>query len=244
MPLSRRHKYILTCLLVYWPGLFILTHIPLPNIGRQSGMSDKTMHLLAYLVLVFFFWHAISPYVRVNWKKAKVWLILGAMVWYGAIDEYLQGQVGRSADVGDFLADLAGTALGLAILTVLSFWPGALVITGIFIFCLTNLSKIAGLYPQVHVNISFHLLAYAGFTLLWIEILHRYFRLDMRSLKWFLVAAAGPICLLLVVKLSSPLFDKEVWVVDYLTAVTAIAGGTVISWAITLPHRDKTRQSE
>ena len=244
MPLSKRHKYILTCLLVYWPGLFILTHIPVPDIARQSGMSDKIMHILAYLVLVFFFWHTISPYMRVNWKKAKGWLILGTMVWYGVIDEYLQGRIGRSADVGDFLADLAGTVLGLVILTLLPFWPGALAISGIFIFSVTNLSKIAALYPQMHVNIAFHFFAYAGFTLLWIQNLHRYFRLNMRSLKWFIAALSLPIGLLLGVKLSSSLFDKEVWAVDYLTAVTAIAGSTVISWAITLPSWDKTRQSK
>lgn len=244
MPLSKRHKYILTCLLVYWPGLFILTHIPVPDIARQSGMSDKIMHMLAYLVLVFFLWHTISPYMRVNWKKVKVWLMLGAMVWYGAIDEYLQGRIGRNADVGDFLADLAGAVLGLVILTVLSFWPGALAVAGIFIFSVTNLSKIAVLYPQMHVSISFHFFAYAVFTLLWIQNISRYFRLNMRSLKWFLVATAGPMCLLLIVKLSSLLFDKEVWAVDYLTAVTAIAGSTVISWAITLPRRDKACQSK
>ncbi len=244
MLLSRRHKYILMCLLVYWPGLFILTHIPVPQLARDSGMSDKTMHILAYLVLVFFFWHTVSPYMRVNWKKTRVWLILGAMVWYGAIDEYLQGRIGRNADVKDFLADLAGTVLGLVILTLLPFWPGALTISGIFIFSATNLSKIAALYPQMHVNIAFHFFTYAGFTLLWIQNLHRYFRLNMRSLKWFTAALSVPMGLLLGVKLSSPLFDKEVWAVDYFTAVVAIAGGTVISWAITFLRRDKTRLSE
>ena len=231
------------CLLIYWPGLFILTHIPVPQLARESGMSDKTMHVLAYLVLTFFFWHTISPYMRIDWKKAKAWLALGAMVWYGAIDEYLQGQVGRSADVGDFLADLGGIFFGLAIMTVLPFWPGALAISGIFIFLLTNLSKIAVLYPQMHVNVAFGFVAYAIFTLIWIQNISRYFQLNMRSLKWFFVVMAGPTCLLLVVKLSSPLFDKQVWAVDYFTAVTATAATTITSWVITI-RGDKGDSSE
>ena len=233
MALSKRHKYILMFLLIYWPGLFILTHIPVPDIARRSGMSDKIMHMLAYLALVFLLWHTISPHCRVNWKKAKVWLILALMVWYGAIDEYLQSRIGRSTDVMDFLSDLAGAVLGLVILTVLPFWPGALAITGIFIFSVTNLSKIPELYPQLHVNICFHFFAYAGFTLLWIQNLHRHFRLDVHSLKWLTAALSAPTCLLLVVKLSSPFFDKEVLAIDYLTAGTATAGAVITSWIIT-----------
>ena len=60
---------------------------------------------------------------------------------YGAIDEYLQGQLGRSADVMDFLSDLLGIGLGLGILTVFSFWSGALAVCAIFIFAMTNLSN-------------------------------------------------------------------------------------------------------
>lgn len=234
MLLSRRHKYILMCLSVYWPGLFILTHIPVPQLARESGMSDKTMHILAYLVLVFFLWHTISPFERVNWRKTKVWLILGAMVWYGAIDEYLQGRIGRNADVEDFLADLAGVVLGLVILTILPFWPGALAIMSVFIFSATNLSKLTTLYPQMHVNICFHFFAYAGFTLLWIQNLHRYIQLNVRSLKWFATALSLPMGLVLLIKLSSPFFDKEVWAIDYFTAGTAITGAVITSWIITI----------
>ena len=156
MPLLRRHKYVLIVLLIYWPVLFVLTHIPVPQIARQSGMSDKTMHVLAYMALVFLCWHAVSPFKRINWKKAKVWVVLVFMVWYGAVDEYLQGRIGRNADIRDFFADLAGTIFGLVILTVLPFWSGALAISAILIFSVTNLSKIAVLYPQIHINITFH----------------------------------------------------------------------------------------
>lgn len=244
MALSKRHKYILTCLLVYWPGLFILTHIPVPDIARRSGMSDKIMHMLAYLVLVFFFWHTISPHSRVNWKKVKVWLILGLMVVYSAIDEYLQGRTGRSADVMDFLSDLIGIILGLSILTFFSFWPGSLAICGIFIYAVTTLSKIAVLYPQMHIHIMFHFFAYAVFTLLWIQNMHVYFRLKMHSLRWFVIAFAVPIGLLLIVNLSSPLFGKQLWPTDYIAATTSTSAAILISWTVTLPRRNKTKGTQ
>ena len=174
MPLLRRHKYVLIALLVYWPVLFILSHIPVPQIARKSGMSDKIMHVFAYMALVFLCWHAVSPFNRVNWKRAKVWVILMFMVWYGAFDEYLQGRFGRNADIRDFFADLTGTIFGLFILTLLPFWPGALAISAILIFSVTNLSKIAFLYPQIYTNTAFHFIGYATFTLIWIQTMHRY----------------------------------------------------------------------
>ena len=68
MQLLRRHKSVLIALGIYWPVIFWLTHIPVPDIARQSGMSDKTMHVLAYFVLTFLIWFTISPYEKVQWR--------------------------------------------------------------------------------------------------------------------------------------------------------------------------------
>ncbi|MHC5059531.1 MAG: VanZ family protein [Planctomycetota bacterium] len=227
MPLLRRHKYILIALLVYWPALFVLTHIPIPDIARQSGMSDKTMHALAYLGLVFVWWFSISPYNKVDWRKAKVWATLGVMVWYGAFDEWLQGRIGRSADVADFFADLSGALIGLVILSIFSFWPSCLIISGIFIFSITNLSSIDMLAELPWLNIGFHFFAYAGFTLIWIQYMQRYIRLD--GVKWLGAAAGLPAVLLAGVKLCSIILDKDVSVIDTGLAVIAIAASVVVS---------------
>jgi hypothetical protein len=236
MPLLKRHKYILTCLGIYWPVLFILTHIPVPQIARQSGMSDKTMHVLAYMGLVFFCWYTINPYSRVNWKRVKVWVILGVMVWYGAFDEYLQARMGRSGDIRDFIADLAGTVIGLVIMTILPFWKAALAVSAIFIFAVTNLSKIAVLYPQMHVNIIFHFISYAVFTLVWIQNMHRDISQQTKPKRWFLITLSGPVALLFIVKLFSLILGKQIWAADYFTALTAIVSATAVSWVVTFRH--------
>ena len=228
MPLLRRHKYMLMALLVYWPGLFVLTHIPIPQLARQSGMSDKTMHVLAYLALVFVWWFSISPYKKVNWRKAKVWATLGVMVWYSAFDEWLQGCMSRSADVRDFYANLAGTIIGLGIISIFSFWPSCLIISGVFVFSVTNLSSIDLLAGLPWLNIGFHFFGYAGFTLIWIQYMQRYIRLV--GVKWIAAALGAPAMLLAGVKLCSIGLGKDVSFIDSGLAIIAIAAAIVVSW--------------
>lgn len=113
MVLSRRRKLTIISLLLYWSGVFILTYIPVPQLVYKAQVSDKSLHFLVYLVLVFLLWFAISPNKKVNWRKAAVWWVLFVVVWYGVVDEWLQSYVGRTCDIMDFFADLAGTLAGL-----------------------------------------------------------------------------------------------------------------------------------
>ena len=108
MKFFRRHVLTIAALILYWPGIFILTHIPVsvPFLILRLQASDKILHFVAYLFLVFLLWFSINPDVKVNWRKASVWWILFVVVWYGVIDEWLQGYVGRSPDAMDFAADL------------------------------------------------------------------------------------------------------------------------------------------
>ena len=233
MPLLRRHKYILLILLIYWPGLFVLTHIPIPDLARRSGMSDKMMHVLAYMALVFLWWFSISPYKKVDWRKVKVWLALAVMVWYSAFDEWLQGHIGRSADVRDFYANLAGVLCGLVILSIFSFWPASLIVSAAFIFAVINLSKIDLLWEWPFLNIAFHFFGFAGFTLIWIQYMQRQVRLPkIRRAKWFVAALGLPVILLAGVKLTSIPLGKLIWLMDCLTALVAIALAAIVSYFI------------
>lgn len=228
MSLLRRHKYILLILLVYWPGLFVLTHIPIPDLARQSGMSDKVMHGSAYLALVFLWWFSISPYKKVDWRRAKVWLTLAVMVWYSAFDEWLQGRIGRSVDIADFFADLGGVVFGLLILSIFSFWQSCLIISGVFIFAVTNLSTIDMFAEMPWINISFHFVGYAGFTLIWIQYMQRY--IPLVRVKWFAAALGLPVTLLAGVKLCSIGLGKPVSFIDSGTALVAISAAVIVSY--------------
>lgn len=239
MQFLRRHKYILCSLGIYWPVLFVLTHIPVPAIAGQSGMSDKLMHLLAYLVLVFFVWLAISPYEKVRWNRAKVWIVLAVIVWYGATDEWLQSRLGRQMELMDFIWDLGGALLGLGILSALTFWPALLTVSTIFIFAITDRSVLLNLYPQLHLNTAFHLTAYATLTLIWIQHLDRDGKYRKSQPTWPLIALSLPLALLTAVKLAGLFYGKVVWWVDIATAIFGIVAPILVSY-VTLSITQKS----
>jgi hypothetical protein len=219
--------------------LFVLTHIPVPAIAGQSGMSDKLMHLLAYLVLVFFVWLAISPYEKVRWNRAKVWIVLAVIVWYGATDEWLQSRLGRQMELMDFIWDLGGALLGLGILSALTFWPALLTVSTIFIFAITDRSVLLNLYPQLHLNTAFHLTAYATLTLIWIQHLDRDGKYRKSQPTWPLIALSLPLALLTAVKLAGLFYGKVVWWVDIATAIFGIVAPILVSY-VTLSITQKS----
>jgi len=229
MPLQRRHKYVIAGLSVYWPVLFICTHLPIHDLGRKMGMSDKVMHYLAYFALVFFLWLAVSPYEKVNWRKARVWMILAVIVWYGVIDEWLQTYVGREASVRDFLANTVGALAGLGVLSIFSFWPAALVATAVFVFVMSNLSRIDLLWNLPYINIAFHFAGYSAFTLVWIQYLDRRLPERISAVRWTVLSLLLPLALLCAVKLSAGAFQRPVWFYDCLTAIVGIILSTVVS---------------
>ena len=225
MAISRRQKLTIISLVIYWPCVFILAHIPIPQLVYKARVSDKSIHFLTYLVLVFLLWFTISPTKKVNWRKAAVWWVLLVVVWYGVIDEVLQGYVGRSCDVEDFLADLAGTLAGLVLFSFFTFWPVLLAVTGIVIFGITNLAR-ANLAELVPIsNAMFHLFGYGFFTMLWIQNMHLYLLMKAPKLKWIITALAIPAGLLLTVKSFSVIYGKDFGVRE---AIVAAAGITAV----------------
>ncbi len=236
MAKSRKKKLIIISLLMYWPIIFILAHIPIPQLVRKAGVSDKIIHFVAYLVLVFLLWFAISPDRKVTWRKATAWWVLLVTVCYGVIDELLQGVVvGRSCDVMDFFADLIGVLTGLILLTFFTFWPAFIVVTGITIFALTNLTRVnlADLLPPA-VNMAFYLFAFGFFAMLWIQNMHLYLPLKAPKLKWLIVALALPIGFLVAVKLFSIISGRDFRLHDVIIAAVGIAAVVITIYLIGL----------
>lgn len=221
---SRRKKLTIVALASYWPTLFILAHIPIPNVVREAGVSDKTLHFLGYLLLVFLFWSAVASSDKVNWRRATAWWVLLVTASYGAIDELLQNYgVGRSCDIRDFLADLAGVLTGLILLSVLTFWPALLVLTGTTIFGLTNLAQanLADLLPIT--NTMCHVLAYALFTMLWLQNLRLVLQPKALKSTRIVLALSLPFGFLLAVKLFSAILGKDFIIRDVVVSAAAIA---------------------
>ena len=226
MILTRRQKITIAGLVIYWIMLAIVGHIPIPDVVYKARVSDKWLHFLAYLNLVFLLWFAVRPDSKVRLRSGMVWLVFIVTVAYGGIDELLQPYVGRTKDLGDFLANIAGVSAGLILLAFLAFWQALPAVLAITIFGLTNLAKsnLSNLMP-IAVAI-FHIFAYGGFTLAWIKSMNLY--LSHKTIVIGLLTAIVPVGFLLFVKASSLLSGIPFAVTDILFAVCGIIAALVI----------------
>ena len=226
MAVRLRQKLTIIVLLLYWPAIFVLAHIPSGRVIGwffQSQMSDKAIHYLGYLILVFLLWFAISPNKRVNWRRRTVWWGLFVVFWYGVFDEWLQGYVGRNCDVMDFFADLAGSLTGLILLSIFLFWPACLLVTSGVIFILTNLLQASASGGLGVINTVFHLLAYAFFTLLWIQYLHHLLPLKLGQPKWLIGVLTPPTAFLLATESFSLIAGNGFSLENIIVSLAAIA---------------------
>jgi len=98
---------------VVYMGLIFLVS-GLPSAPLPEGVSDKSGHVLAYLVLGVLSVRAVGGGLG---RRVTISIALGALaisVGYGAFDEWHQGLVpGRFPDMTDWYADAIGSMIGL-----------------------------------------------------------------------------------------------------------------------------------
>ena len=241
MTLSNRQKITTVLLAIYWPALFISAHIPVPRVVLESDVSDKSLHFLAYLILVFLLWSTVGDGKKVNWRSACPWWVLLTMVTYGIVDEWLQSFVaGRSCSTWDFLTDLTGTLTGLGLFSVLAFWPAGLTVTAITILGFTNVSRtnLADTMPAA--SAAFVLFAYAILTAFWVQCLRLFGprnHLRLNRVRWLTAALSTPLALVLTVRLFSVVLGKDLPVRDMILSTGAIVAVVVTAGLTGLFHK-------
>ncbi len=97
--------------IAFWCFAFLLTHVPLGDVKGPSIQGvDKLIHFSIYFVLTWLGARARSVSVADRSHRLMIrWAFVFAA--YGVVDEWLQGFVGRTPDVYDWLADITGIAL-------------------------------------------------------------------------------------------------------------------------------------
>lgn len=105
--------------LVFWMSVIFFLSSRSRLIDIESTVGDrtfyKTAHFLAYALLAWLWWRAISPEREVTWNL--LFTALGLTVLYGISDEFHQLFVpGRFGRVADVLFDTSG---GLAMILAL-----------------------------------------------------------------------------------------------------------------------------
>lgn len=214
----------IVALAIYWLGLIILTHIPIPEQVRDTHFPDKTLHVLAYMGLTVLLWGAVSPNKRVRWQRPAAWLVLAVIFAYGTVEELSQrATLDRAADPLDLLADLVGAAVSLLMLTIFEFWAAALVLVGLGIFVVTVLSRmdLAAVMPWG--DLVFFLAGFGLFS--WICGYPA--RKDRPISPW--IRLILPVCLLAAVSLSGLICQRPISIWQIVAGVLGITIGLSIS---------------
>ena len=222
MGLTGRQKKTIAVSSLYFVTLFVSTHMPIPELVYRAKVSDKWLHFLAYLNLIFLMWFSFFPDKKANWRKLAVWLIFLGAIICGGIDELSQPYTGRTCDFWDFTADAEGVSVGLIIVTFLTFRPSLLAVWAISIFGVAtlikaDLSKVAPILDTVY-----HVLAYGGFTLIWGQLINLYLS-PKTILSRLLLIISLPLGLMFFVKASSILLGRY-----FTTAEMLFSGGAII----------------
>ncbi len=242
MAMTQRRKWMILALALYWPALFVLAHIPIPRVVREANMSDKGLHFLVYAILTFLLWSAVGGDSKVNWRRLGSWLVLAAVILYSLCDEGLQHFVsGRSADARDLVADLAGAAVALGVLSVFPFWPAGAIITAMTVYMLPVLARrnLMNLLPIM--TTLFYVGGYATFTLLWMRCLRWPKGVRKAGGAWLVATVSGPLALLAVTRISAKAAGRPFDRWDMAAAAMGIFVGVLVAWGVGWPSGRKAK---
>ena len=137
--LWRRRVISWAVLGVYWPLLFVSTHLsPLRLQQMQFHGRDVFLHAVAFLILGVLYWLARHGVQRVDLRTVAPYSALALISLYGAIDEITQTFVGRTGSYIDWISDVIGCAVGLLLLFLVRRWVYWLVAYWAGLFALTH----------------------------------------------------------------------------------------------------------
>lgn len=90
----------------YATFLFTMTHIPLPQrVAQATSTCDKSIHFVAFGLL--------AVLTVMAYRKIGTLFTICTLAIYCALDEVLQGLVGRHPDIWDWYYDVGGVVTGV-----------------------------------------------------------------------------------------------------------------------------------
>ena len=112
-----KSRLALMVLSIYWVSIFILSHIPKDYVPFGWTVSGKTHHLVAYFVLTLLVFINAGLIGGASLRSKKTWLMIGVVIAYGALDEFLQTFIqGRDGSPLDWVVDVVGCLLCVGLL--------------------------------------------------------------------------------------------------------------------------------
>lgn len=101
----------------FWAVLFVIMHVPPPELAAHIGGADCAAHFAAYFILASLGAH----YLRQSRRGTIIAALMGwAAIYlaYAAFDEWLQQFVRRTPDFRDWLADAGGVTVATVVAVV------------------------------------------------------------------------------------------------------------------------------
>jgi len=174
-------------------------------------MSDKTMHLAAYMVLTLLIWLATSFDIKVKWNKPRPWLVLVFIFLYGIADELSQHFIaGRSTDMLDLASDMLGAAAALIVLTFITGYHAAMLLIAMSPIFLPAIVKAKIIKQDSFIEFILYIAAFAIITISWITYLDLILKIKHKKFKCFLLYIALPIASLSFVIIYALLTHKPI----------------------------------
>ncbi len=231
MKTDKEQKLFTIILIFYWLGILIATHISVPNWTRQMGMSDKTMHFAAYMILTLLLWLGTSFEIKADWKRLRPWLLSVIVLIYGAADELSQHFMNRSTDIKDFAANLAGMAAGMAIVSFLSAHHIIMIIITVCPLFAPSIVKAKLIAQGSILEIAAYAAGFVIITTAWKIYLSSIFRLNLRKNKLLPIFFAPPIGIVLIVKIYAQFTGKPFDMNAILSSLVSIIL-TLLFWCL------------
>lgn len=232
MKLSNEKKFFTAVLVIYWMCLLLLTHIPIPPWVRNMGVSDKTMHFAAYMVLTLLIWLASSFDLKANWFTLRPWLVLFIILLSGMADEITQKFIaGRSCDIDDLAADMVGAAAAMLLVTFAIGYRITMIIIIISPIFLPAIVRSRLIQQGSILDEIVYFLGFSFITAMWIYYLSLIQKLDFKKFSNALLFFICPSSSVLVIKLYAFFTDKPFGLSEISIAFSAIIL-TLIGWRI------------
>jgi hypothetical protein len=216
MKTSKEQKFLTIILIFYWLGILVATHIPIPGWTGKMGVSDKTMHFVAYMTLALLSWFSISFEKKADWKKLRPWLLSAIILFYGFVDELSQHFTRRSVDPRDFAANVLG------IVTIIPACHATMILVTVCPFFLPALVK-SQFIPQGSIlEVGAYLAGFACVTVAWIKYLSSIVGLNFKRLRYLPIFFAPPAGTVIILIIYAKLTDKPFGTTAFLSTFISI----------------------
>lgn len=229
MKLTKEKKIFTAILIFYWLCLLIATHIPVPMWVRKMGVSDKTMHFAAYMVLTILLWLASSFDLKANWRKLRPWLIWTIALLYAVVDEIMQHFiVGRSMDLLDMISDMLGVAAGMLTVTFISGYHSAMILVIVSPIFLPAIVRSRLIKESSILEGLIYLAGFVSITAAWAIYLTLISKLDLRKIKTIPLFFICPAVSVVIVKFYAMFTNKPFEIENIFIAFVSIIATLLI----------------